>query len=60
MGLHLNPEQAHAADAMTASLTVNEQSGSVHAPGLTTAVIVSGRDSWRTGSKVDSTTAAFG
>ena len=46
--LHLHPEQARSSDAATASSSVNEQTGTVHVPGLTTAVFVSGRDprSW--------------
>ena len=41
-GLQLHPEEARSSDAPTASSSVNDQTGTVHVAGLTTAVFVSG------------------
>ena len=45
-GLYLHPEEARSTDAATASSSTNDRTGTVHVPGLTTAVFVSGRDTW--------------
>jgi len=46
--LHLHPEEARSTDAATASSSVDDHTGTVHVPALTTAVFVSGHDprSW--------------
>jgi pullulanase len=48
LGLYLHPEEKRSSDSPTASSSVNDQTGTVRVPGLTTAVFVSGdgRGSW--------------
>jgi pullulanase len=51
LGLYLHPEEARSTDPTTASSSINDKTGTVLVPGLTTAVFVSGGDSrsWPTG-----------
>jgi pullulanase len=42
LGLQLHPEEARSSDAATASSSINNRTGTIQVPGLTTAVFVTG------------------